>query len=476
MADMSDPSGDPERKRIIRAWCLYDWANSAFATTVMSALFPIFYSGLVVDALLPEGITRDQLPAEELQALKTTATAYWAYTTAIAMLLVAVIGPVLGTISDFRGGKKRLVAIFAGMGILASMFFVVIGEGMFMLASGLFIIGNVGFAGSIIFYDSLLPHITNAKNVDRVSALGYAVGYIGGGLLLSLNALWFGYHDWFDVPAAWFGIDSKLFAVKASFVSVGLWWLVFMIPLMRRVPEPAVDDPGPTQGSMLLHGFRRLATTFREIRRYKHLLLFLLAFWVYSDGIGTIGKMAVVYGKELGIGPTHMIIALVITQFVGIPCAIAFGRMAGGVGIKPCILAGLAVYACISVGGYFMKTTPHFYLLAGAVGLVQGGTQALSRSLFSSMIPKGKSAEFFSFFSISEKFAGILGPLVFAVVSQLAGGSRLGILSIIFFFIVGALLLLFVDPEEGRRAARAPEAGGKDEPDTAPEESDTADG
>ena len=372
----------------------------------------------------------------------------------MAMLIVAMIGPVLGTISDFRGGKKRFVAIFAGMGIAASILFVAIGDGMYLLASILFIVGNVGFSGSFIFYDSLLPHITDEENVDRVSALGYAIGYVGGGILLALIAVALAFSESFAPIAGWFGLTNTLFVVKASFISVGLWWLVFMLPLMWHVPEPPATD-AEFEGSVLLHGFRRLGATFREIRGYKQLLLFLLAFWIYSDGIGTIMKMATVYGKELGIGSNHMIIALVITQFVGIPCAVMFGKLAGVFGTKRCIFAGLMVYAAISVGGYLMTNATHFYLLAGAVGLVQGGTQALSRSLFSSMIPKGKSAEFFAFFSISEKFAGILGPLIFAVVAQLAGGSRLGILSIIIFFVVGALLLIGVDPEQGKREAAA---------------------
>ena len=279
---MPTEPNDVEQRRVVRAWCLYDWANSAFATVILGAVFPIFYMDLVTST----GLSAN------------TATSYWGYTTALAMLLVAIIGPVLGTISDIRGGKKRFLLMFASMGSLASMLFVVIGSGNFMLASGLFIIGNIGFAGSIIFYDSLLPSITNEKNLDRVSALGYAIGYIGGGLLLAASGACIHFHEWFTVPAAWFGISTTLFAVKASFVSVGVWWLVFMIPIMRRVPEPKMTAPPSLEGNVLVHGFRRLKATLLHIRQYKQLMLFLLAFWLYSDGIGTIIKLAAIYGKE----------------------------------------------------------------------------------------------------------------------------------------------------------------------------------
>jgi UMF1 family MFS transporter len=418
--------------KIINAWCMYDWANSAFATTIMGALFPPFYRALVTESGLAEN----------------TATAYWGYTTSIALLVIALIAPVLGAIADYTGGKKRYVAFFAGLGILATAAFVLIGTDTWLLASILYIGGNVGFAGSIVFYDSLLPHIAQKGDIDQISTKGFALGYVGGGILLVINVLWV-------MKPEMFGMPDLAFALRASFFSVSVWWGLFSIPLFRHVPEPpAARETGPAIHPVKA-GFLRLATTFREITRYKQLLSFLIAFWIYNDGIGTIIKMATAYGDEIGIELTDMIIALIIMQFLGIPFSFLFGTLAKKMGTKRSILLALGVYTVISIGGYFMSTATHFYVLAFLVGTVQGGSQALSRSLYGAMVPKHKTAEFFGFFSTSSKFAGIAGPLLFGVVSQIAGQSRLSIVSLIVFFIVGGLLLTRVDVEKGIRVAQA---------------------
>jgi UMF1 family MFS transporter len=262
-----------------------------------------------------------------------------------------------------------------------------------------------------------------------------------------VNALWV-------LKPHLFGMPGAGFAVRASFFSVALWWGLFTIPLLRRVSEPPSDHVPGVAVNPIAAGLGRLASTFRDIRRYRQLLLFLFAFWIYNDGISTIIKMATAYGDEIGIDLGHMIVALIITQFVGFPCAIAFGRLASRIGTKRSILIGLAAYALICVLGFFMTSPLHFYLLAVMVGTVQGGTQALSRSLFASMVPRHKTAEFFGFFGASGKFAGIFGPLLFGVVSQLTGQSRLSIIALIAFFVVGALLLARVDESAGTRAAR----------------------
>ena len=418
--------------KIINAWCMYDWANSAFATTIMGALFPPFYRALVIESGLAEN----------------TATAYWGYTTSIALLVIALIAPVLGAIADYTGGKRRYVAFFAGLGILATAAFVFIGTDTWLLASILYIGGNVGFAGANVFYESLLPHIARKGDIDQVSTKGFALGYVGGGILLVINVLWV-------MKPEMFGMPDLAFALRASFFSVSVWWGLFSIPLFRHVPEPpAARETGPAIHPIKA-GFSRLATTFREITRYKQLLSFLIAFWIYNDGIGTIIKMATAYGDEIGIELTDMIIALIIMQFLGIPFSFLFGTLAKKMGTKRSILLALGVYTLISIGGYFMSTATHFYVLAFLVGTVQGGSQALSRSLYGAMVPKHKTAEFFGFFSTSSKFAGIAGPLLFGVVSQIAGQSRLSIVSLIVFFTVGGLLLTRVDVEEGIRVARA---------------------
>jgi UMF1 family MFS transporter len=324
------------------------------------------------------------------------------------------------------------------------------GAASWRLAATLFILGNIGFAGANVFYESLLPHITSSETIDRVSAHGYALGYLGGGILLVINAAWVLKPDLFAMP----GVD---FAIDASFVSVALWWGLFSLPLLRQVPEPPADRSGADGERLLSAGFRRLAATFREITRHRQLVLFLVAFWVYNDGISTVIKMATAYGDEIGIGVGHMTAALVITQFVGIPCTLLFGCLAKRLGSKRSILLALVVYAAISCGGYFMRTAAHFFILAVLVGTVQGGAQALSRSLYASMVPRHKAAEFFGFFSASAKLAGIAGPLLFALVSQLTGTSRISIVSLIVFFVAGALLLLTVDEKVGQAAARRSE-------------------
>ncbi|MCB1184565.1 MFS transporter [bacterium] len=420
-------------QRARRAWSLYDWANSAFALSVMSALFPPFFRGLALDAGFAPG----------------TATALWGYVTAGGLLLVAVTAPVLGAVADVTGGRKRYLAFFAGLGVLFTALFVLIGPGAWRTAALLYVGANFGFAASIVFYESLLPGLARGPELDRLSARAYSLGYAGSGLLLLLNLAWV-------MRPGWFGLPDAGVALKVSFVSVAVWWGVFSVPLLRHVPEPpVVREAGDTgTGPVARQGFRRLWRTFGEIRRQRSLLVFLLAYWIYNDGIGTIVKMATAYGSELGIGRTHLIGALVLTQVVGIPCALACGRLAQAWGAKRTVLLTLAGYLAISVGGYFMASPLHFYLLAGAVGMVQGGAQALSRSLFAVMVPAHRSAEYFGFFATSGKLAGVTGPLVFGIVSQVTGTGRLGILSLLAFFVVGGVLLARVDVAAGVAEAR----------------------
>ena len=426
---------DRTYRKIINSWAMYDWANSAFATTIMAAMFPPFYRAMATAAGMTEG----------------NATAAWAYTTSIALLIVALLAPVLGAISDHTGGKKWYIAFFAGMGILGTGLLVVLGEDSYMLGSVLFTMGMVGFAGANVFYESLLPHIAKKGDIDQVSTRGYALGYLGGGILLIINMLWYNWPDLFFMP-------NEGFALRAAFFSVAVWWAVFSLPLFRNVPEPPVVRTEDEPENFLSAGFARLGHTFRSLTSYKELLLFLVAFWIYNNGIGTIIIMATAYGDEIGIGLSDMVIALIITQFVGIPFSFAFGRLAKRINAKRSILLALVVYTLISIAGFFMQTATHFYILAFMVGLVQGGSQALSRSLYGAMVPKSQAAEFFGFYSTSSKIAGVLGPLLFGVVSQIAGESRLSILSLIIFFLVGGLLLMRVDVEEGIRVAQEEDA------------------
>ena len=423
---------EKEHKRIINAWAMYDWANSAFATTIMAAVLPVFYAN-VAGSVLPGN----------------QATVYWGYTTSIALLIVAVLSPVLGAMADFRGQKKRYLTVFALLGIFGTslLFFVTTGD--WFQASIFFIIGNIGFAGANVFYDSLLPHVAKPDEIDQVSTKGYALGYLGGGILLAINLAMIMF-----APE-----DMTILMSRLSFLSVATWWLLFTIPLWRRVPEPprrvrlSEKDMGAVQA-----GFTRFFQTLKDITKYRDLFIFLIAFWLYNDGIGTIIKMATIYGAEIGIGQTDLIGALLMVQFIGIPFAFAFGWLAKKIGTKPSIYLSLIVYTLIAIMGYFMEYAWHFWLLAFAVATVQGGSQALSRSLFGRMVPKSKSAEFYGFFSVSSKFAGIAGPFLFAVVGQLTGHSRLSILSLIVFFILGMIILSRVDVKEGVKVAEEEES------------------
>ena len=419
-------------RRELRAWALYDWANSAFSTVIGAAVFPIFYAN----------VAAVDLPANE-------ATARYAFTASTSLALIALLMPVLGTVADYLGAKKRLLGTFLALGVVATATMFFIGRGDWLFASLLFVLGNLGISGANVFYNSLLPHIAREDEMDRVSSAGYALGYLGGGLLLAINLTWLLFAD-----AS--GLANAELATRLCFVSVAVWWVGFSIPLFRRVPEPPRRlEAGEVAGlNPVGVGVKRLAETFHEIRGYRHAFLFLLAFLAYNDGIGTINGMAAAYGTEIGLARSHLIAAILVVQFVGMPCTFLAGILAGRLGTKRTIYLALAVYVVISVLAYFMNTALHFYALAILVGAVIGGSQALSRSLYASLIPRHKSAEFFSFMTVGSKFAGILGPAIFGWVSLLAGSSRFGILAIMAFFVVGMALLTRVDVPAGQRHAQ----------------------
>lgn len=648
---------EQEYKKRIRAWTMYDWANSAFATTILAAVLPIYYSQ-VAGANLPS-------PA--------IATAYWSRGLSIGIAIVAVISPILGTISDIMRGKKRFLAVFAGLGIVTTGLLILVETGDWLLASILFILGRVGFAGANVFYDAMLPHVAKEEDIDQVSTRGYAMGYLGGGILLAINVVMLQY-----LPGTW--------GARISFLSVAVWWAVFSIPIFLRVPEPpAATEKLSTGEGVVSASFKRLWETLRNIRQYKELFKFLLAFLLYVDGIGTIIGVAAIYGAELGFGSVELVLALLLVQFVGIPFSLIFGRLpdpkekrrifflafvifnlaalplvgitaantlgseitgspppqfestdksvgegyymaddsmisyagswertivpadilglqedatysqtsepgarldipyngqnviihfstraesgiwvveldgeplvdpdsgdqvridgyspterygveqtievsedgehvlslvntgemnpnslgsvmtvagfeilppvrqsnlllivglilmvelvclllawifgkplfrglAESMDTKNSILLSLIVYTLIAIWGYFLNSVIEFWFLAWMVAIVQGGSQALSRSLFASMSPAAESGEFFGLFGIMEKFSAVLGPLVFAFAATTFGSSRPAILSVIIFFIVGGYLLTRVNVGEGRRIAEAEDA------------------
>lgn len=635
----------PDRayRRRIRAWALYDWANSAFATTILAAVLPVYYS---------------QVAGRTLGSA-AEATAYWTATLSISLIIVAVLAPILGTMSDLKRGKKKMLAAAVLVGAVGVSLLVFVGTGDWLIASLAFIVARIGFAAGNVFYDALLPHVARDEDVDRVSAMGYAVGYLGGGLLLAINI------------AMIFALGDSL-GTRLSFLSVAVWWIVFSIPILRRVPEPpAAVSAEP--GGLLSVTFRRLSDTFAHLRSYRELLKYLVAFLIYNDGIGTIIGVAVIYGAELGFGSIELIAAILLVQFVGIPFSIVFGRipyrldskrsfylafvfwnlvmlplvgiggrfvldgdvtgtrppayestatavgegdyavdgpdvvlsgvwqtdgeyaatgdvgatyalryngtsirlrysegpdrsmwsvfidgtaviddasgeedeqplvidgynvavhngvdidiaadsagehllevvntgeaddasagtvmavgeatvlppprtsnlptilglllavevlglgfamvagrplfsgLAGQMTTKRTIMLALTVYAAIAVWGYVLDSVIEFWFLAFMVAVVQGGSQALSRSLYASMSPKALSGEFFGFFSVMSKFSAIVGPLLFTAAVAVFGSSRPAVLGLIVFFVLGIYLLTRVDEIEGRRVAR----------------------
>ncbi|MBW3629061.1 MAG: MFS transporter [Gemmatimonadetes bacterium] len=427
----------------LRAWAMYDWAVSAVQTTIMVAVFPIYFI---------------RVAGADVES--TTATQYLAVANSIVLAITAVISPVLGAIADYMAIRKRLLAVFMIVGALATGAMFSVQSGDLMLASVLFVLALGGASASFVFYESLLPHLASPEEVDRVSTAGYAFGYIGGGVLLALNLAWISAPQLFGLPSGpGLSPSEATLPARLSFLSVAAWWLIFSIPLFRRVPEPPrrVESDETAGANPVTTAFRRLGETVTTIRGYRQAFLMLLAFLLYNDGIQTIIKMATAYGTEIGIDQNALILAILIVQFVGIPFAFLFGMLAARIGAKRSIFLGLLAYVGISILGYFMTSATHFFMLAALVGMVQGGTQALSRSLFASMVPPHKSGEFFGFFSVFEKFAGIFGPLLYAGAIMMTGSSRNAILSVIVFFIAGAALLSLVDVDEGRRVAREAE-------------------
>ena len=415
-----------------RAWAWYDWANSTYFTTIVTAVFPAFYATYAAADLAP-----------------AQATARFGAITTTSVAVIAVASPILGAIADFSGIKKRLLLAFMLIGVTSAAAMAGIQRGDWLLASILFVVGNIGVSGTTVFYDSLLPSVARPEETDRVSAAGYALGYLGGGVLLLLNLAWI-------LRPETFGFADAAAATKASFVSVAIWWLVFSTPLLRVVPEPPVvlEAGEHHTTSVLSAAFGRLGRTLREMQKYRNAFLLFLAMLLYQDGIQTIIRMASVYGAEIGIDQNAQIAAFVMVQFLGIPFSFLFGNLGTRIGTKRALFIALGVYTLATLMGFFMSTVTHFFILAGLVATVQGGAQALSRALFSRLIPARKSSEFFGFFAVAERFATVLGPLVFTLSVMLTGSSRTAVLFIVAFFIAGGALLSLVDEQAGMRAAQ----------------------
>ena len=407
--------GNDNNKRAVLSWQLYDWGNSAYATTVMAGFFPIFF--------------KEYWSA----GLETTqSTFYLGVANSVASLVIVLLAPLLGAIADQWSARKRFLLFFAFLGVLMTALLPLVGQGDWAWAVLFYVVATIGFSGSISFYDSLIVFVTSPSRLDVVSATGYALGYLGGGLLFAVNV-------WMTLQPEVFGLTGAAEAVRLSFLLVAAWWLLFTLPLALWVQEP--DGRGGSAWLAVRGGLKQLYGTFHEIRQLRHVFLFLLAYWCYIDGVDTIVRMAVDYGLSLGFDSNGLIIALLITQFVGFPAAIAFGHLGRRIGARRGIFVAIFAYSLIVLWASQMESQIEFYGLAIAIGLVQGGIQALSRSFYARLIPHDKSAEFFGFYNMLGKFAAVLGPVMMGWVGAQSGSPRVGILTLLLLFIAGALLL-----------------------------------
>jgi UMF1 family MFS transporter len=395
------------------AWAFYDWANSAFATTVMAGFFPVYFR---------------QFWSAGADSALTTARLGTA--NSVAGLVIALLAPLLGSIADRGGQRKRMLFRFTvlGAGTTFALFFVA--QGQWMAAALLYALATLGFNGGVVFNDSLLLDVAEPRDYDRVSALGYSMGYLGGGLLFAVNVL-------MVFKPGLFGLPDAAAAVRWSFVTVAVWWLLFTIPLLRHVHE----QPGrAASGSALAAGWRELVATARRVAAQPTVLWFLVAYWLYIDGVNTVVKMAVDYGMSLGLDSNDLLGALLLTQFVAFPAALVFGHLGTRFGPRPGVLLGLAVYVALTVWAYFLDSALEFYLMAATLGLVQGGVQSLSRSMYGRLVPEGKSAEYFGFYNMVGKFGTVLGPALMGGAAVLAG-TRGSILSLLLLFVGGGVIL-----------------------------------
>ncbi|MFH1672420.1 MAG: MFS transporter [Pseudomonadota bacterium] len=420
-------------KKTILAWSMYDWANSAFATTIMAGFFPIFFK-----QFWSAGVDT------------TVSTARLGLANSIAGITVALLAPILGAIADKGASKKKFLLFFAYMGVVMTSALYMVSQGNWPVAIMLYVFATIGFSGGNIFYDALITGVASKNKIDFVSALGFSFGYLGGGILFAVNV-------WMTLSPETFGFADAGEAVKFSFLSVGVWWAVFSVPLFLVVKEPANEEAKPAV-TMVKAGFTQLKETFQEVRQLKPIVLFLAAYWLYMDGVDTIVRMAVDYGISIGFESNDLIVALLITQFVGFPSAIGFGYLGEKIGAKRAILIAIAVYLFVSIWGAFMETKNEFYVLAIIIGLVQGGIQALSRSYYAKIIPVDKSAEYFGFYNMLGKFATVIGPIFMGGVGLFVRSmgyssdiaSRASISSISLLFIAGGTLFYFVNDERGK--------------------------
>ena len=407
-----------------KSWIFYDWANSAFSAIVAAIILPVFFKSM----------------AESSGVSAVDATAYWGYATSLGTLICAVLAPFLGTLGDFRGMKKKLFTAFMLLGVVSTFLLALTNSWQGLLL--FYVLGTLGFSGSCIYYDSFLLDVTDVSRMDRVSSVGYGLGYIGGStipLVVSLVLIQFG---------SGFGIPTML-ATKFSFILTAVWWLVFTIPMLRHVQQKHAIEP---DRDMFAHTLRNMKDTLSMIVKNRSILFFVIAYFFYIDGVGTVIHMATVFGSSCGLDSMDLMVVLLVVQIVAFPFAILYGRLADRFGSRKIILFGIATYIVVCMLGFNLKEMKDFLLLAVLVGTAQGGIQALSRSFYGKLVPAEHASEYFGFFDVFGKFSAVIGPALFGVVAQLTGVTNYGALAVMFMFILGGAIFMFLVPRNAEKA------------------------
>lgn len=402
-----------------RSWAFYDWANSAYTLIVVTAILPLYFKASATQA----GIDA------------ATSTAYWGYANSFSTLIVSILAPILGTIADFKGFKKRFFIIFATLGVIFTLMLAVVPSDQWLVILICFIVTSIGFTGANIFYDSFLVDVTTEERMDRISANGYALGYVGSIIPFVISIALIMTAQLNILPL------SVTIASQIAFVITALWWGFFTIPMLKNVEQRYYAErvPNPVSTS-----FKKLYSTFKNIKAYKPLFIFLIAYFFYIDGVHTVINMSTAFGSDLGISSTTLLIILFMTQVVAAPFTVLFGKLGGKYSEKTMIIVGIFVYIIVCFYAYFLDSALDFWILAMLVGTSQGGIQAMSRSYFAKLVPKESSNEFFGFYSIFGKFAAIIGPLLVGVTAQYTGNTNSGVFSLVILFIIGAIILLYV--------------------------------